>query len=1141
MAGNRCTEVERTRLLNRILPDFVPGTVLVLTAGPGTGKTLLIRQLLRCCGERTACLDLTRSSADIMVFVRQLEALFARLWPEIFPASGPAARGGDRAAVHPLPGERLESLLDELLVSGDSAAFIALDGCEVLAQRPRWGELVSLLLRRLPSFVAIVLASRSPLTLPPLPALRLEGRMLELAGPELHFDLGETRRLLSADLGPVGMECADQVRRKVGGWPAGVALLCLEMRKKGRAVFDDASAACLHEYIQCEVLAGLSPDIRRILCTASLLQPFDIPLLERFLADGARRLAGVFSSFAFFLEPQGDGEEEGQMRFAHLYADFFHNQATTVLGSSGVKNLHQGAAAYFRAIGRNDRALGHLVALEQWPAAVELILACHRQWFANEEYELLLSWTDRLPGVFVAQQPRLAVLMGQAQLYLGDLDRARQALVLAHEHARPGSKDWMEAGCRLCEVLMLRGRLQEGVDLAERLVRRSRLISRHRAEAMMFRAIGLHLLCRFDECERLWRQIATIARSRLLPLGRTTRCYLVTPKAVFHNLERGEFEESDRILDDAITTFRMQDPRKRLGWVLLFKGVLQLELHRYTEAMAWFREAEEVSGRTNRSVHAVCIAFLAFVLSVLGREEEARGWLDRAEPLAPRDLTLWAPIICLLARVQLSRDPRTVMTGLREAWNLANQRSMLLPMALTAYTAFGLRGRMPRGGPAITFCTRAADVCRRWQVAHREAQILLYLHLLQGERGSGQDPAGFERAMTLISERGLGFLLTDDPRLDGMELALQAVGKGIATPYFLDLCRTWGRKGCEAMVPLFSRSGLALREAIAGLWARSGYKPALPHIEEAMRSVKRKKAVARFEKMAHLLREYPPEPLHIRLFGAFALARGEEAVPPEAWKRQKARELFAMLCLHPDSLFTAEQLMETFWPDSSPDKARANLWSAVSAIRAAIEPELPARAKSSYLECTGRTYRLRLPAGSTIDTVLFEEEAARGFSYQRAGDRTRALLCFEAALARCRGELLPEDLYAPWSDEPRERLGMLHTRVLRALAEICFERRDLDQCIHLYRKIMALDPWDEDSCLALMRCHVFLGQELKAVEVYRRYEEVLREELGVAPGRPLQEFVQRIIRRRPAPGAARPEEVIPSEGPSVPGSPGRPG
>ena len=1119
--GNRYIEVERVRLLEQIQPEFCSGNLLLLTAGPGTGKTFLVQQLLRQRHEKTAYLDLKKLSSDLGFLVRQLEDLFSDLWPDVFHDLHPKKIKNFKDFKNQRsPLEKFDALLDKLLLCGELPAVIALDGCEVLADRPSWVEMITIFLTRFPSFVSIILASTVPLKIPPLATLRLQGRLLELTTKDLHFDRQETHQFISKNLPWLTQEDTEQIRKKVGGWPAGLSLLCFEIRKKGRmSPIHNISPETLYDYLQSEVLNSFSSEDLQILCTAALLDSFDHSLLQIFLPVTNKKFTALFSSLSFFLDrtdETNDHKNKNNKKIARLYAEFFCSRANDILGHRVKKKLHKKAAKYYKKTGETEQALTHLVALEDWTATVKLILTDHKKWLHQEHYEQLLSWIGQLPASSQTQHPRIAVLLGHAHLYLGNLDRAVNAFRMAFKYARPDSRDWLESGCRLCEVLLLKGCLTEAVELADRLVKRSRFTSRFRAEAMMFQAIGLHLLCRLEECTRLWHHIQTIAQSSFLPINKTSRCYLMAPKAVFYNLERGDFEESERILDHSINVFRNRDPRKRLGWTLLFMGVLKLELHQYTEAITWFREAMVVSYKTNRSVYAGCTAFLSFTLAVQDQKEEALQWYKQAEPLIAKDLTLWAPVLCALVQAQLAHQPQEALRGLNLAWNLAIQRKMLLPIALTAYTSFAVCSRIQRKDLSVLFCSRAAEICHERNVHHREAQILLYLHLMQAESDKTEKPEQLIRSLHLISENNLGFLLTDDKKIDGLELVIQALEMGIMPDFYLRLCSHWGERAYDALVPLFLQAPLKLKLKIVQTWTQNNFKKALPHIERLILTIKRKRTATQLNLMVQQLKATPPDPLHIQLFGSFSLMRGDNILPSQAWKRLKAKELFKLFCLYPDTAFTQDQLIELFWPESSPDKAKTILWSTISAFKSALEPELPARKKSSYLQGSSLTYKLKLPNGSTIDTLLFKEKAKKGFYYQKKGDLARALLYFESAVNIYRDVLLPEDIYASWTAEPRVQLGLLYTRILRTLAVIWFERRELDKCIKLYWKIITLDTWDEDSYFALMQCYVLQEKDLQAIKVFQHCEKTLQKELDVSPNQKLQTFMQRILNRRPA-------------------------
>ncbi|MFG2136913.1 hypothetical protein [Streptomyces sp. NPDC048650] len=167
-----------------------------------------------------------------------------------------------------------------------------------------------------------------------------------------------------------------------------------------------------------------------------------------------------------------------------------------------------------------------------------------------------------------------------------------------------------------------------------------------------------------------------------------------------------------------------------------------------------------------------------------------------------------------------------------------------------------------------------------------------------------------------------------------------------------------------------------------------------------------------------------PPLLRIRLLGGFRLERDGDAPLAERWSRPGARTLVKLLALAPGRQLHREQLMAVCWPHAELPAALSSLRVALHAARHALEPELPPRARSSYLTGDGALLRLA-PDAVWIDTEHAETLARRAL----ADGGTHHLT---AALEALDGELLPEDRYAVWAAAPRERLALLHTRVRRA-------------------------------------------------------------------------------------------------------------
>ncbi len=1105
------TEIRRTRLLERLTREFCPGTLLLLTAGPGTGKTWLVDQLVRELGEPAVAIDLKRLGSDVVIFVQSIEKAFCRLWPDL-------CERHEHEQVSRQDFDALNvtnQLLDKLAVEGSSPGIMVIDNCHLIAGRTGWQDVVSIILDRLPSFLSLVLISRTSLELKQIPALKVQGRVTSLRDADVCFDRQESLQFLHENVPDLQDAFADKILDRVKGWPAALALISLDIRDRpGHIAMEAVVSGDLFDYLQYEVFSSLGPEMQTALCIASCIEPFDLELLRLFSPlvhpdEVCSLLTGMpFSDRAIL----ASGKEH--LRFSSLFSSFLKQISPAILGDDMLMGIHERAAEFFEQDGQIDRAVHHYVIMGRWHDVIRLILAHQRKWLETCLPQELIGWIDSIPGPLMRKFPRLYLIRGMAHLYLGQLLQAETALSDAFDCLRQGSNERMEAGCRLCEVLLLNGKAREAEELAAGLARQSKIFSRYRAEAMVFEAIALHQLCRFEECGKRWRQINRIAKSRFLPIDEATRCYLTAPKAAFYNLEKGEFEESEKILDHSITVFKRTDPRKRLAWTLVFKGVLKLELHQYAEALSWFREAEAVSRATNRSVHAMSMAFLAFALSESGNMEEAGRWLEHADEAKTSDPTLWVEVLCRLVEARLASESFNRASALQQAWNLASQRDMLLLQAFTGFTAFSIRRDLPDILQVMYLLQKVAASCRKWSVAHRGIRSLLYLNVVCEETESEENQADFSRAFECIRKKDQGFLLTADPYIDGLGLSLKALRQGIERDYLFDLWHAWGESGCDALVDLFHECTPDLKMRICAHWQKMGYRPALVHIPRAVKSLGTTRTAKRLKNMAEKLWKLPPEPLHVRLLGNFVLKRGNTVIADALWKRQTAKDLFKFLCLHADTVFTQEQLLDILWPETDPQKARSGLWSAVTAIRSALEPELTTRAKSRYILCINKTYRLSLPPGSTLDIRLFEHEAEKGFVFVREEDTARASIHLERALELYGDDLLPENLYSDWCAEERERLRLVFIRVLKNMGEIYFQRRDMDKCISAMYRVIGLDPWDEEAYLNLMKFYVLMGNDLKAVEIFRLCSRQLEEELGIGPNKKLQDLFERIMKRR---------------------------
>ena len=262
-----------------------------------------------------------------------------------------------------------------------------------------------------------------------------------------------------------------------------------------------------------------------------------------------------------------------------------------------------------------------------------------------------------------------------------------------------------------------------------------------------------------------------------------------------------------------------------------------------------------------------------------------------------------------------------------------------------------------------------------------------------------------------------------------------------------------------------------------------------PHIAAVARSL-----------LEHLER-IPPPSLRVVTLGRLEIRQGKRTVEKRALRRRRAGELLILLLLAPGHTLSFEQVAEALYPEHDPRAAQSFFHHATSSLRHALEPDLPEKFPSRYLEVEEGQITLRLPAGSWVDFEAFESHCRRGE--------------WEAALSLYGGEFLPECRYADWAMGPRERLNLLYQQALLEAARTRLAEGHPTEALEACRRLLALEPWHEEAVLLGMRACVALNDLAGARRLYLALEKALREDLDTAPQEELQAFYRSLTPSAP--------------------------
>jgi pentatricopeptide repeat protein len=218
---------------------------------------------------------------------------------------------------------------------------------------------------------------------------------------------------------------------------------------------------------------------------------------------------------------------------------------------------------------------------------------------------------------------------------------------------------------------------------------------------------------------------------------------------------------------------------------------------------------------------------------------------------------------------------------------------------------------------------------------------------------------------------------------------------------------------------------------------------------------------------------------------------------------RQGRLLFAYLALNRDRAASRHELVDALWPYAAPAAAPSALTVLVSKLRASLGQEVLA----------GRTeLRLNLPSDASIDVENSLAAIHEAQSAVALGDWKRAWGPALSAQFIARRPLLPEH-DTPWLSQWRQRLDEIHDSALEAYAASCLGvgGTELPAAERAARRLLERSPLRETSYALLMNALAAQGNVAEAMRVYDRARTTLDQELGITPGRAIQDAHARLL------------------------------
>jgi DNA-binding SARP family transcriptional activator/tetratricopeptide (TPR) repeat protein len=221
----------------------------------------------------------------------------------------------------------------------------------------------------------------------------------------------------------------------------------------------------------------------------------------------------------------------------------------------------------------------------------------------------------------------------------------------------------------------------------------------------------------------------------------------------------------------------------------------------------------------------------------------------------------------------------------------------------------------------------------------------------------------------------------------------------------------------------------------------------------------------------------------------------------------RPRALLTLLIQHASEVVSTDALVDALWVGRPPATAVKILQVYVSRLRKQLPPDRLVTKPPGYL--------LRVEPDE-LDSKRFERLAQAGRQALEGGRHTEGAETLREALGLWRGPPLADCTFEPFAQAEIARLTELRVTALEDRIEADLTLGRHSALVGELEALVSQHPLRErlhgQRMLALYRC----GRQAEALGAYRRMRAQLVEELGLEPGKSLQDLERAILRQDPS-------------------------
>jgi len=429
--------ITRPKLFER-LNGGLDHKLILLAASAGSGKTSLVSAWLREINLPVAWLSLDAADSDPVRFIAYLVAACQKIEPNIGQSILNLIQTPQLPPIETIMTLFIDDFTNRVT---DDHSLLVLDDYHFIEAKSVH-EAIRFLLNHMPHQLHLVLITREDPPLP-LPQLRVQRQITELRATDLRFTSAEATEFFRVTTNNLNLSTEDIIalEHRTEGWAAGLQLAALSLQNNtnpGEFIKDFAGDDhYVVDYLISEVLNHQPPHIQEFLLKTAFLERLTAPLCNAVTRqdDGQNCLAYLQHANLFLVSLDNKRE---WYRYHHLFADLLSYRLKEVVGTEGIKQLHQRAASWYAQNDFIDEGIRHYLIAEDFAQGADLMEAVSISLIVQGQLRKVCNWLEALPDTFIRTRSLLCVchalalnLSGQADAVAPRLQDAEQSLLIA--------------------------------------------------------------------------------------------------------------------------------------------------------------------------------------------------------------------------------------------------------------------------------------------------------------------------------------------------------------------------------------------------------------------------------------------------------------------------------------------------------------------------------------------------------------------------------------------------------------------------------------------------------------------------------------------------------------------------------------